>query len=163
TTAPCRRHRRCTTARCSTSCSRSPANVAPSRWSAATSRTRWSSTGPRARCATSTCRPTTRARAPRSQEAETMQLELLHLASELVRRGAPFVLATVVARTPPTSAQVGDTALVTRDAFHGWVGGSCTRPTVVAEALRALEDGQPRLVCLDPDPESRRRPGVRVF
>jgi xanthine dehydrogenase accessory factor len=89
--------------------------------------------------------------------------ELLHLASELARRGEPFALATVVSRTPPISAQLGDVALVTRDAFHGWVGGSCTRPTVTAEAHKALEDGQPRLVCLDPDPESRRRPGLSVF
>jgi len=89
--------------------------------------------------------------------------ELLDLASDLARRGEPFALATVVARKPPISAQVGDMALVTRDAFHGWVGGSCTRPTVTAEARKALEDGQPRLVSLDPDPESQRRPGLSVF
>lgn len=93
-----------------------------------------------------------------------MQRDLLALASDLARRGEPFALATVVARQPPISAQVGDMALVTRDGgFHGWVGGSCTRPTVVAEARKALEDGRPRLVALDPDPESRRRPGVSVF
>jgi xanthine dehydrogenase accessory factor len=89
--------------------------------------------------------------------------ELLDLASDLARRGEPFVLATVVARKPPISVQVGDTAVVTRDAFHGWVGGSCTRPTVTAEARKALVDGRPRLVSLDPDPESQRRPGLSVF
>ncbi len=92
-----------------------------------------------------------------------MRRELLDLASDLARRGEPFALATVVARKPPISAQVGDMALVTRDGFHGWVGGSCTRPTVTAEARKALEDGQPRLVSLDPDPESQRRPGLSVF
>ena len=92
-----------------------------------------------------------------------MRRELLDLASDLARRGEPFALATVVARKPPISAQVGDMALVTRDAFHGWVGGSCTRPTVTAEARKALADGQPRLVSLDPDPESQRRPGLSVF
>lgn len=92
-----------------------------------------------------------------------MRRELLDLASELARRGEPFALATVVARKPPISAQVGDMALVTRDAFHGWVGGSCTRPTVTAEGRKALEDGRPRLLALDPDPESRRRPGLTVF
>jgi xanthine dehydrogenase accessory factor len=89
--------------------------------------------------------------------------ELIDLASDLARRGEPFALATVVARRPPISAQVGDVALVTREGFHGWVGGSCTRPTVTAEARQALEDGQPRLISLDPDPESQRRPGLRVF
>jgi len=89
--------------------------------------------------------------------------ELLDIAYDLSRRGEPFALATVVARKPPISAQVGDMALVTRESFYGWVGGSCTRPTVTAEARQSIEDGQPRLVCLDPDPESQRRPGLRVF
>jgi xanthine dehydrogenase accessory factor len=92
-----------------------------------------------------------------------MRRELLDLAGELARRGEPFALATVVARKPPISAQVGDMAIVTRDAFHGWVGGSCTRPTVTEEARQALDDGQPRLVSLDPDPESQRRPGLTVY
>src|SRR5437763_14688747 len=93
-----------------------------------------------------------------------MRRELITLCASLAERGEPFVLATVVARTPPISAQVGDVAVVTRDGgFHGWVGGSCTRPTVIAEAVKALGDGQPRLVALDPDPDSRRRPGLTVF
>ena len=93
-----------------------------------------------------------------------MRRELLELAATLSRRGEPFALATVVARSPPISAQVGDAAVVTGDGgFHGWVGGSCTRPTVIAEARKALLDGRPRLVALDPDPDSRRRPGVMVF
>src|SRR5512145_128242 len=91
-----------------------------------------------------------------------MRRELLDLAADLARRGEPFVLATVVARKPPMSAQVGDMALVTREGFHGWVGGSCTRPTVIEEARLALADGLPRLVSLDPDPESQRRPGLTV-
>jgi xanthine dehydrogenase accessory factor len=90
--------------------------------------------------------------------------ELLELAVELARRGEPFALATVVARRSPMSAQPGDTALVTgAGGFHGWVGGSCTRPTVIAQALEALADARPRLVALDPDPETYRRPGVTVF
>lgn len=92
-----------------------------------------------------------------------MRRELLDLAADLARRGEPFALATVIARKPPISAQVGDMALVTRDGFHGWVGGSCTRPTVTEEARRALDDGQPRLVCLDPNPEAQRRPGLTVY
>jgi len=92
-----------------------------------------------------------------------LRRELLDLATDLARRGEPFALATVVARKPPISAQVGDMALVTREGFHGWVGGSCTRPTVTAEARLALEDGRPRLISLDPDPESQRRPGLSVF
>jgi xanthine dehydrogenase accessory factor len=90
-----------------------------------------------------------------------MRPDLLHIASELARRGEAFALATVVSRAAPVSAQVGDMALITRDGtFHGWVGGSCTRPTVIAEAARALEEGRPRLIGLAPDPETQRRPGL---
>jgi xanthine dehydrogenase accessory factor len=93
-----------------------------------------------------------------------MRRELLELASELARRGEPFAIATVVARKSPMSAQPGDTALVTREGgFHGWVGGACTRPTVIAQALAALADSRPRLVALDPDPQAYQRPGLTVF
>ena len=68
------------------------------------------------------------------------------MAADLARRGEPFVLAVVVRREPASSAQVGNMALITAaGAFHGWLGGSCTQPTVVREAQRALADGQPRL------------------
>ena len=90
--------------------------------------------------------------------------ELLELAADLARRGEPFALATVVARKPPISAQSGDMALVTRDGgFHGWVGGSCTRPTVIAEARPPWPTASPGCVALDPDPEAQRRPGLTVF
>ena len=92
-----------------------------------------------------------------------MRRDLLELAADLARRGEPFALATVVARKAPVSTHVGDVALVTRDGtFHGWVGGSCTRPTVLAEAQQALADGKPRRVVLDPEPTPR-DDGAHVF
>ena len=48
-------------------------------------------------------------------------------------------------------------------AFQGWLGGSCIQPTVVREAMAALDDGEPRLISLSPDPDADRRPGVTVF
>jgi xanthine dehydrogenase accessory factor len=96
-----------------------------------------------------------------------MHAELLQRAADLARREEPFVLAVVVRRRPASSAQAGDMALVTASGeFHGWLGGSCTQPTVVREARRALLDGQPRLLALTPDPtapEWAPRPGVAVF
>jgi xanthine dehydrogenase accessory factor len=93
-----------------------------------------------------------------------MRADLLQFAAELSRQGEAFALATVVRREPPSSARVGDTALVTPGgAFHGWLGGSCTQPTVVREALRALADGTPRLIALSPDPEADRRAGVTAL
>lgn len=93
-----------------------------------------------------------------------MRAELLQMAADLAHREEPFVLAVVVRRRPASSSQAGDMALITASgAFHGWLGGSCTQPTVVREAKLALADGQPRLVVLSPDPEAERRPGIAVF
>jgi len=93
-----------------------------------------------------------------------MRPDLLTLAAELVRRQEPFVLATVVRRQPASSAQQGDGALITADGeFHGWLGGSCTQPTVVREARAAIVSGLPRLIALSPDPNADKRPGVLVF
>lgn len=93
-----------------------------------------------------------------------MRSELLRMAADLSSREEPFVLAVVVHRRPASSAQPGNMAVITAAGdFHGWLGGSCTQPTVVREARLALEDGQPRLLVLTPDPESARRPGVDVF
>ena len=93
-----------------------------------------------------------------------MHAELLQMASELARREEAFVLAVVVRRRPASSAQAGDMAVITAAGeFHGWLGGSCTQPTVVREAQLALADGKPRLLALSPDPEAERRPGVAVF
>jgi xanthine dehydrogenase accessory factor len=93
-----------------------------------------------------------------------MRADLLRFAAELSQRGEAFALATVVRREPPSSARVGDTALITPGgAFHGWLGGSCTQTAVVREALRALEDGAPRLIALSPNPEADRRAGVTAL
>ena len=80
--------------------------------------------------------------------------DLLEQATVLKERGKPFVLATVVACKPPTSAKPGAKAIVQPDgSFHGWVGGSCAQPLVTQESLKALQDGQSRLVLLAPNPE----------
>ena len=93
-----------------------------------------------------------------------MRADLLQLAAELARKETPFVLAIVTSRRPASSAQPGDMALVTADGeFHGWLGGACTRPTVVREAQAALADGKPRLLALAPDAEAAQRPGVLTF
>jgi xanthine dehydrogenase accessory factor len=93
-----------------------------------------------------------------------MRAELLQMAADLAQREEPFVLAVVVRRQPASSSQAGDMAVITAaGAFHGWLGGSCTQPTVIREAKRALAEGQPRLVALAPDPETVQRPGVTAF
>ena len=92
-----------------------------------------------------------------------MRAEVLQLAADLARRGEPFVFAVVVRREPFTSAQQGDMAVITTDGgYNGWLGGSCTQPTVTREAQLALADGKPRLLSLSPDPTREERPGVKA-
>ena len=75
--------------------------------------------------------------------------DILEQAHTLRNNGEPFALATVVRVTRPASARPGAKAIVRADgSIDGWVGGSCAQPLVAREALRALADGQPRLLCL---------------
>jgi xanthine dehydrogenase accessory factor len=77
--------------------------------------------------------------------------EVLVQAGRLADEGQPYALATVVRVVRPASTRRGDRALVTPDgALTGWVGGACSEPIVVREALRALADGEPRLVRIGP-------------
>jgi xanthine dehydrogenase accessory factor len=89
---------------------------------------------------------------------------ILKQAHELMAHGVPFVLATVVRRERPTSGQPGDKAIITRAGeFAGWIGGSCAQPTVLQEAQKALEDGEPRLVVLTPNLDAEVREGVELY
>ncbi len=67
-----------------------------------------------------------------------MRADLLQIAAELARRNEAFVIALVVRREPASSAQPGNMAVITESGeFHGWLGGSCIRPTVLREAVAA--------------------------
>jgi xanthine dehydrogenase accessory factor len=84
-------------------------------------------------------------------------------AAELEEAGRTFAIATVVAVRRPTSARPGARGIIHPDGtIEGWVGGSCAQPVVVREALRAISDGQPRLLRLSRDgpAEGRRADGV---
>ena len=77
--------------------------------------------------------------------------DVLIEAGRLAEAGEEFVLATVVSVRRPASARRGDRALVRADGkLVGWVGGACSEPAVVREALRALADGRPRLLRICP-------------
>src|SRR3954452_17882765 len=83
--------------------------------------------------------------------------------AELDEAGSAFATAMVVAVQRPTSARPGARGIVHPDGtIEGWVGGSCAQPVVVREALRSLQDGQPRLLRLSKDApaEGRRGDGV---
>jgi xanthine dehydrogenase accessory factor len=81
-----------------------------------------------------------------------MRDDVLREAARLAEAGEPFALATVVSVRRPASSRRGDRALVTADgALVGWVGGACSEPVVVREALRAVAEGTPRLVRIGPE------------
>ncbi|MCI4347226.1 MAG: NTP transferase domain-containing protein, partial [Thermoplasmata archaeon] len=80
--------------------------------------------------------------------------DVLALATQLELSREPFALATVVSVRPPTSGKPGFKAIIRPNReVTGWVGGSCTGRVLVAEALRSMEDGVPRLIRLSPDAE----------
>src|SRR5579875_4178504 len=94
-----------------------------------------------------------------------MSQSLLELAHQLTQEGKPFVLATVVWCERPTSAKPGAQALIEADgSMTGWIGGSCSQPIVVREAVRALQAGdEPYLLHLGPTDTATARHHVRVF
>ena len=86
----------------------------------------------------------------------TMYDEFFAKAHELMEKGEPFVTATVVRAEKPTSGKPGDKAIVTIDGvMHGWIGGSCAQPSVVKEGMKALADGESRLIRLSTEPEKQ--------
>jgi xanthine dehydrogenase accessory factor len=63
----------------------------------------------------------------------------------------------------PASARRGDRGLVTADGtLVGWVGGACSEPIVIREALRAVAEGSPRLVRIGP-PGTHAGPGEEII
>ncbi len=75
-------------------------------------------------------------------------------AQELLEQNIPFAMAVVVRAEKPTSGKPGDKALITIDGtMYGWIGGSCSQPTVIREALKALKDGRSHFIRLSPNPE----------
>jgi xanthine dehydrogenase accessory factor len=77
--------------------------------------------------------------------------DVLIEAGRLTEAGEQFALATVVSVRRPASAKRGDRALIRSDGkLVGWVGGACSEPAVIREALRALADGEPRLLRIGP-------------
>jgi xanthine dehydrogenase accessory factor len=81
----------------------------------------------------------------------TAAQQVLRRAGELSGENRAYVLATVVNVQRPASTHRGDKGLVTEHGeLLGWVGGACSEPIVVREAMRALADGEARLVRIGP-------------
>ena len=76
-------------------------------------------------------------------------MNVLGRAAKLQSEGTPFALATVSWRRGPSSGKAGSKAIIHVDGtVDGWVGGACSRDTVVRLALDALTTGEPKLLML---------------
>jgi len=72
-------------------------------------------------------------------------------ASEVLANHESFAIAVVVRYEAPISGKPGNKAIIFADGkIWGWIGGGCAQPVVVKEALKALRDGQPRLIRISP-------------
>jgi xanthine dehydrogenase accessory factor len=81
--------------------------------------------------------------------------EFLRKATELRAADRPFAVAIVVNYQPPVSGKPGDKAIIQSDGkVWGWIGGGCVQPLVIREALKAMEEGSPRIVHIAPSAES---------
>ncbi len=78
--------------------------------------------------------------------------DLSLLMSRLQGNNEPFVLATVVRTISVTAAKAGAKAVVDRNGeiVAGWIGGGCARSAVVKAAKAAFEDGETRLISIQP-------------
>ena len=80
----------------------------------------------------------------------TAPRDVLIEAGRLAAERRPYAFATVVRVERPASAREGNHALIKPDGdVVGWIGGACSGPTVVREALAAIADGRPRLVAIE--------------
>lgn len=61
----------------------------------------------------------------------------------------PYARVTVTWSQGLTSGKVGNQAVVEPDGtMTGWIGGACSREQVLRHCLKALESGEPRVLCL---------------
>src|SRR5215831_474786 len=90
--------------------------------------------------------------------------EFLRRADELRSADERFAVAVVVRSEPPVSGRPGYKAIIREDGtIWGWIGGGCTQPLVIREALAALKDGKPRLVRITPEAGSTHEHGITEY
>ena len=91
--------------------------------------------------------------APHSAAGAELTSDLQPLMNRLQGASEPFALATVVRTISVTAAKAGAKAVIATDGsiVGGWIGGGCARAAVVKAAKAALEDGETRLISIQPE------------
>ena len=67
--------------------------------------------------------------------------------------GNNFAVATVVRTVSVTAAKPGAKAIINANGeiVDGWIGGGCAKTAVVNAAVESINDGEPRLISLQPE------------
>lgn len=67
--------------------------------------------------------------------------------------GSQFAVATVVRTVSVTAAKPGAKAIIDANGemVDGWIGGGCAKHAVIKAAIKSIQDGEPRLVSLQPE------------
>ncbi|WP_371932842.1 XdhC family protein [Roseibium sp. MMSF_3544] len=85
--------------------------------------------------------------------APELTSDLQPLMNRLQTESEPFALATVVRTISVTAAKAGAKAVIAKDGsiVGGWIGGGCARAAVIKAAKAALDDGETRLISIQPE------------
>lgn len=72
---------------------------------------------------------------------------------QLTQGGDQFAVATVVRTVSVTAAKPGAKAIINAhgEIVDGWIGGGCASSAVVKAAVKAIKEGEPKLVTLQPE------------
>lgn len=78
--------------------------------------------------------------------------DMAELVCRLKAGGQNFAVATVIRTVSVTAAKPGAKAVIDASGqiVEGWIGGGCARGAVIKAARKAIEDGQPRFVSIQP-------------
>lgn len=86
-------------------------------------------------------------------DGNPLSFDIAATMNHLKEGGDQFAVATVVRTVSVTAAKPGAKAIINADGdiVDGWIGGGCARSAVVKAAVKAIKDGEPKLVSLQPE------------
>ncbi len=82
-----------------------------------------------------------------------MSFDIAATMNHMKEGGDQFAVATVVRTVSVTAAKPGAKAIINADGdiVDGWIGGGCAKSAVTKAAVKAIKDGEPKLVSLQPE------------
>lgn len=86
-------------------------------------------------------------------DMKPMSFDITATMNHMKQGGDQFAVATVVRTVSVTAAKPGAKAIINADGeiVDGWIGGGCAKSAVVKAAIKAIKDGEPKLVSLQPE------------